>query len=72
MKSDMQIATELLEKALGSEKAMDVIGKLTASLQVSSATDIASSLYGFEEFTITRKGLFNAFNSVIVRSSAAR
>ena len=27
-------AKELLEKALGSEKAMDVIGKLTASLQV--------------------------------------
>jgi len=27
-------ARELLEKALGSEKAMDVIGKLTASLQV--------------------------------------
>ncbi len=26
-------AKELLEKALGSEKAMDVIGKLTASLQ---------------------------------------
>ena len=27
-------AKELLEKALGSDKAMDVIGKLTASLQV--------------------------------------
>ena len=27
-------ARDLLEKALGSEKAMDVIGKLTASLQV--------------------------------------
>lgn len=27
-------AKELLEKALGAEKAMDVIGKLTASLQV--------------------------------------
>lgn len=27
-------AKELLEKALGNEKAMDVIGKLTASLQV--------------------------------------
>ena len=27
-------AKDLLEKALGSEKAMDVIGKLTASLQV--------------------------------------
>jgi len=27
-------ATDLLEKALGAEKAMDVIGKLTASLQV--------------------------------------
>ena len=27
-------AKELLEKALGSEKALDVIGKLTASLQV--------------------------------------
>lgn len=31
-------AKELLEKALGSEKAMDVIGKLTASLQVNRSS----------------------------------
>ena len=33
-RSGINYAKELLEKALGSDKAMDVIGKLTASLQV--------------------------------------
>ena len=45
-------ARELLEKSLGSEKAMDVIGRLTASLQVKPfefvrKTDASSSLTSF-------------------------
>ena len=51
-------AKELLEKALGSEKAMDVIGKLTASLQVCERPTHPSCLTLFRMSIRRRSPLF--------------
>jgi hypothetical protein len=60
-------AKELLEKALGSDKAMDVIGKLTASLQVKPfefvrKTDASQLINFFFVFPSSRLQAFQMFD----------